>query len=302
MKGTEEAARASTPVGAVVPWPSSLVQLRTTVWTGDDRVTRPEAEQLTALPHRPAAIEPAFRQVGLPDADIGVAFHAPRPDLAVAGELQHELPVAGAREVACALPLKEGVAGLRPLLVIGPVDRSAVLLSALPKSLFLFRRIVRVVVVAVLDAIRLDRPRLRERSPADLMVTARIRVFFVEILPKLLVSFVGFIVPALRVDARPPRRRQHAVECRQIDGEERRRQQPQPGGHAPRPEDDVTRTVEDLWPKEPGRRIAQFGGKAAPRETVRLFGDEHHRRAAFVVARPSPRLQNRIAKEQQPAR
>src|SRR5215813_3863734 len=72
MKGTEEAARASTPVGAVVPWPSSLVQLRTTVWTGDDRVTRPEAEQLTALPHRPAAIEPAFRQVGLPDADIGV--------------------------------------------------------------------------------------------------------------------------------------------------------------------------------------------------------------------------------------
>src|SRR5262249_27093419 len=178
--------------------------LRTTVWTGDDRVTRPEAEQLTALPHRPAAIEPAFRQVGLPDADIGVAFHAPRPDLAVAGELQHELPVAGAREVACALPLREGVAGLRPLLVIGQADRRAVLLSALPKSLFLFRRIVRVVVVAVLDAIRLDRPRLRERSPADLMVTARIRVFFVEILPKLRVSFVGFIVPALRVDARPP--------------------------------------------------------------------------------------------------
>jgi hypothetical protein len=35
------------------------------------------------------------------------------------------LPVAGAREVACALPLKERVTGWPPLLVIGPVDRSA---------------------------------------------------------------------------------------------------------------------------------------------------------------------------------
>src|SRR5262245_56916485 len=219
-----------------------------------------------------------------------------RLDLAVAGELQHELPVAGACEVARALPLKEGVAGLLPLLVIGPVDRSAVLLSALPKCLFLFWRIVRVVVVAVLDAIRLDRPRLRERSPADLMVTARIRVFFIEILPKLLVSFVGFIVPALRVTpVHPGGAGRPSSVARSTE----------PSGGGSSHSLGVTRrglkmTSRGRWrnflrPGDPVRRIAQFGGEAAPRETVRLFGEEHHCRAAFVVARPCPRLQNRVA-------
>src|SRR5262249_10326526 len=98
-----------------------------------------DADTLTALLERPAAVEPVFRQIAFPDADVEVA--AVHHDLLVAGELQHELPVAGARQVACALPVQARVVGLRPLRVIGPAARGAVLLSALPKGLFLFRRI-----------------------------------------------------------------------------------------------------------------------------------------------------------------
>jgi hypothetical protein len=148
---------------------------------------------LSALHHRPAAIEPAFDQIALADADIDAAVIAPRPDLPVTVDLQHELPVVGAREVRRALPSVERGEGLPPLLEIRPLNWRAILPHALIPDLD--PRVVCVVVVAELVAIRVNRVLPRERNPTHLVDrTERIRVLRSEILLKLLVSFL-FLPP-----------------------------------------------------------------------------------------------------------
>src|SRR5262245_33693805 len=136
------------------------------------------ADSLRALTHRPAAIEPAFGQIALPDADIE-AVVPPVLVHKVAIELQHKLPLVGAREVRRALAGLEGGPGLpRFLPDIGP----ATLLHAVPMGLHC--RVVPVVVIGVLDTIGLDRPLPRDRNPADLERAARIRVLHGEVFPK----------------------------------------------------------------------------------------------------------------------
>src|SRR5215831_3686921 len=163
---------------------------------GTSFLSRSDAETLSALQHRPAAIEPAFGQIALPDADVEATLTNPRPDLGVSLDLQHVLPAVGAREVRRALPSLKGVVGLARFLVIRPINCSALLLYALMKGLD--RRVVPVVVVGVLDAIRLKRILPRERNStylADRTVsTERIRVLLSENLPKLVVSFM-FLPP-----------------------------------------------------------------------------------------------------------
>src|SRR5215470_5508552 len=252
-----------------------------------------EADTLSALVERPAAVEPAFREIALPDADVEAADvdH----DLLITVELQHELPAAGAIQVHCALADFECVVASRPLLVIGPVNRSTLLLPALPKGLFLLRRVVQVVVVAELHAIRLDRELVRKRHPADL-ADDRAGPRQTEIHPKLVVSFVSLRLPAPRVVARPVGpRREWAIEHPHLTGAERRRQQPSPGGQAARPEDEFLR------PPQYGSWMAEFDWKVAPAARFHLFREEHNGRAG-LVHRPLFRHQDRVAEEKQPAR
>ena len=149
-------------------------------------LSQSDADTLSALRHRPAAIEPAFGQIALPDADVKAALTNPRPDLGVSLDLQHVLPADGAREVRCALPSLEGGVGLARFLAIRPLEWRAILLYALMKSFDC--RVVPVVVVGVLDAIRLKRILPRERNPTYLVdctvPSERIRVLLSKILPK----------------------------------------------------------------------------------------------------------------------
>lgn len=156
---------------------------------------------------------------------------------------------------------------------------------------------VPVVVVGVLDAIRLKRILPRKGNPTYLVDRTvpgeRIWVLISEIFPKLVVCFM-FLPP---MHSRRPRghrfgvgRRGRSMERQQLTGAKWRRQQPQLGGHASRPEHEVP------WPTCSGPRIAEFHGKVAPTETVRLIGVEHYGRAGH-----SPRF-DRVAKEKQPTR
>ena len=86
---------------------------------GPTLLSKSDTHTLSALRHRPAAVEPAFGQVALPDADVEAALTNPRPDLGVSLDLQHVLPAVGAREVRRALPRLEG--GLPRFLVIRPL-------------------------------------------------------------------------------------------------------------------------------------------------------------------------------------
>src|SRR5262249_17286426 len=246
-----------------------------------------DGDTLSALQHRPATIEPAFGQITFPDADIEAALTNPRPDLGVSLDLQHVLPAVGAREVRRALPSLEGAVGLARFLVIRPINWSAILLNALMKGFD--RRVVPVVVISELDAIRLKRILPRERNPTDLVdrtvSTEHIRVLLSEILPKLLVSFL-FLPPTHSGRPRGHRldvgRRGRSMECQQPSGAPRWRQQPQLGGHASRPEDEVSRPAAAAG-------IAEFHRKVAPPETVRLLGQEHYGRAGLLLDRRSDR-------------
>jgi hypothetical protein len=194
-------------------------------------------ERLSALRHRPAAIEPAFGQIAVPDADVEAALTDPRPDLGVSLDLQHVLPAIGAREVRRALPSLKGVVGFARFLVIRPINWSAILLYAVMKGLD--RRMVQVIVICELDAIRLKRILPRERNPADLVdrtvPSKPIRVLLSEILPELIVSFLLFLPPA--TPWAPPRGlvvqrrgRRLSMGCQELTGAAGRRQQPQLGG------------------------------------------------------------------------
>ena len=109
-----------------------------------------DTDRLSALQHRPAAIEPAFGQIALPHADVEAALTDPWPDLGVSLDLQHVLPAVGAREVRRALPSLEGGVGLPGFLVIRPLKWGAIFVHALMKGFE--RRMVPVVVVGELDA------------------------------------------------------------------------------------------------------------------------------------------------------
>src|SRR6476620_12246873 len=146
---------------------------------------------LSALRNRPAAIEPAFGQIALPDADVEATLECPRPDLGVTLDLQHELPAVGAREVRHALPSRECGAGFPLLLEIRPFIRGGIPTPHEVKPGFLHRVVV-VIVVGVLDAIHLDRILPRVANPTDLVERTvrgeRVRAFLSEILPKPLVT------------------------------------------------------------------------------------------------------------------
>jgi hypothetical protein len=113
-------------------------------------------------------------------------------------QFAHVLPAVGAREMRRALQSLEGIVGLARLFVIRPLKWRAILVHALMKGFE--RRVVAVVVVGVLDAIRLKRILPRERNPTYLVdrtvPSERIRVLRSEIFPKLFVSFLLFLPPA----------------------------------------------------------------------------------------------------------
>src|SRR5262249_44450081 len=174
---------------------------------GTTFLSQSDADTLSALRYRPAEVEPAFGQIALPDADVEAVLR-PRPDLVVRRDLQHELPVVGAREVRRALPSVEGAPGLPRFVVIRPVHRSALPLHAFVKGLA--RRVVSVVVISELDAIHLNRVLHWERNATDLVGQTvqgeHVRVLRSEILPKLRVSFFLFLPPTTP-SARPWRHR-----------------------------------------------------------------------------------------------
>src|SRR5215510_7258906 len=89
---------------------------------------------LSALRHRPAAIEPAFGQIAFPDANVEAALTDPWPDLGVSLDLKHVLPAVGAREVRRALSSLEGGVGLPGFLVIRPLKWRAILVHVLMKG------------------------------------------------------------------------------------------------------------------------------------------------------------------------
>src|SRR5215510_11304167 len=88
---------------------------------------------LSALRHRPRAIEPAFGQIAFPDANVEAALTDPWPD-GVSLDLQHVLPAVGAREVRRALSSLEGGVALPRFLVIRPLKWRAILVHVLMKG------------------------------------------------------------------------------------------------------------------------------------------------------------------------
>src|SRR5215813_980216 len=101
---------------------------------GTSFLSRSDTETLSALQHRPTAIEPAFGQIALPDADVEAALTSPRPDLGISLDLQHVLPAISAREMRRALPSLEGGEGLARFLVIRPLKWRAIPVHARMKG------------------------------------------------------------------------------------------------------------------------------------------------------------------------
>src|SRR5215468_7662620 len=76
---------------------------------------------LTALQHRPAAIEPPCGEVALPAAHVEAAGIAPlHAGSKIAVDLENELPAVRPLEVPGALPFRECAVGLPLLLKIRP--------------------------------------------------------------------------------------------------------------------------------------------------------------------------------------
>jgi hypothetical protein len=73
--------------------PALLLQRFCFLPRGTTFLSRSDANTLSAQQEGPAAVEPAFRQVALSDADVDAAVIAPlHAGLVVTVDLQHELP------------------------------------------------------------------------------------------------------------------------------------------------------------------------------------------------------------------